>query len=180
MESCVNKEIIVINSKLKNLGKRIVNLHVIDVTTDREMFTRHGLHMNRMGKEQTAGKIATEMSVLFKGNKSNPIVLQWKEEEARERSLVDVNNASNAEVDKLEPPRNTNSTSSDLGMSCSPGKSDEMLNLKGSKFKLETKDITEPTTTEVRTSARQKRLPTMNYSEAQEDVPTAPRTSHRF
>ena len=51
MKSCVNKEIIVFNNKLKNLSERIVNLSVIDVTTDREMFTRHGLHMNRMGKE---------------------------------------------------------------------------------------------------------------------------------
>jgi hypothetical protein len=68
VKSCVNKEIITFNSKLKNLSERIVNLCVIDVTTDREMYTRHGLHMNRKGKEQTAGKIATEMSVLSQGN----------------------------------------------------------------------------------------------------------------
>ena len=75
MKSCVNKEITVFNSKLKHLSERIVNLSVIDVTTDREMFTRHGLHMNRMGKEQIAGKIASEMSVLFQVNKRNPIRL---------------------------------------------------------------------------------------------------------
>jgi hypothetical protein len=181
MKSCVNKEKIVFNSKLKNLSERIVNISVIDVTIDREMFTKHGLHMNRVGKEQTAWKIATEMSVLFQRNKSNPMTLRWKEEEDKKRSAVDVVevfNASDAEVDKLEPPVNSNSTSSDLGMSCSPNKSDEMLNLEGSKLKLETKGIEEPTTKEVRTSAKQKRLPTMNYGAAQDDVPTAPRTSY--
>jgi hypothetical protein len=183
MKSCVNKEITVFKSKLKNINERIFNLRVIDVTTDREMFTRHGLHMNRMGKEQTAGKIATELSVLSQGNKNNPIVLQWKEEKAKKRSTVDVVevvNVSDTEDDKLEPPENSNSISSDLGMSSSPGKSDKMVNLKGSKFKLETKDIVEPTTSDIRTSARQKRLPTMDYSEAQKDVQTAPRTSYRL
>jgi hypothetical protein len=185
MKSCVNKEITVFNSKLKHLNERISNLRVIDVTTDREMFTRHGFHMNQMGKEQTAVKIATEVSVLSQGNKSDPIVLQWKEEEAKKRSTVDVVegiNASDTEDDKLEPPgnSNSNSTSSDLGMLCSPGKSDETLNLKGSKFKLGTKDIEEPTTSYVRTTVRQKQLPTMDYSEAQEDAQTAPRTSYRL
>jgi hypothetical protein len=64
IKSCVNKKIIVFNSKLINVSERIVSLRVIDVTTDREMCTRHGLHMNQKGKEQTLGKIATEMNVL--------------------------------------------------------------------------------------------------------------------
>jgi hypothetical protein len=136
-----------------------------------------------MGKEQTAGKIATEMSVLFQRNKSNPMMLRWKEEEDKKRSaveVVEVFNASDAEVDKLEPPVNSNSTSSDLGMLCSPNESNEMLNLEGTKLKLETKGIEEPTTKEVRTSAKQKRLLTINYGAAQDNILTAPRTSYRF
>jgi hypothetical protein len=112
MKSCVNREIIVFNSKLKNLGKLIDNLRVIDVTIDREMFTRHGLHMNWMGKEQTAGKIATEVGILFQGNKSNLIVLQWKEEEVKKRAVVEVVeviNVHDAEVNKQEPPGTPNS-----------------------------------------------------------------------
>jgi hypothetical protein len=65
--------------------------------------------MNRRGKEQTAGKIATEVSTLLQGNKSKPMVLQWKEEEAKKRSIrdgVEVPSASDSEVDKLEPPGN--------------------------------------------------------------------------
>jgi hypothetical protein len=160
MKSCVNKKIKMFNSKLKNLSLGIVNLRVIDVTTDREMYTRHGLHMNRKGKEQTARKIATEINVLSQGNKSVPMMLQWKEEEAKKSSILDVvevTNASDDESDKMEPPRNSKSTPSDLGMLCGPGKSDEMLILKGSNCKLETKGIEKPTTRKVRTSARQKR-----------------------
>ena len=41
--------------------------------------------------------------------------------------MVEVTNASAAEEDKLEPPVNSNSTSSDLNMTCSPGGTDEML-----------------------------------------------------
>jgi hypothetical protein len=176
-----NKETIMFNSKLKNLTERIANLRVIDITTDREMYTRHGLHMNRKGKEQTAGKIAAEMNVLSQGNKSDPMMLQWKEEEAEKRSIVDVVEVINArdDGDKMEPPRNSNSTPSDPGVSCGPEKNDEMLNLKGSNCKLGTKGIEEPTSKVVRTPARQKRLPTTNSNETQEDIPTAPRTSSR-
>jgi hypothetical protein len=35
--------------------------HVLIVTadTDRKFFTRHGLHMNNLGKEKTASKVST-------------------------------------------------------------------------------------------------------------------------
>ena len=70
------------------------------------------------------------MNALFQGNKRNPISHQWKEEEAKKRSTADmaeVTNASVAEDDKLKPPVNSNSASSELNMTCSPGESDEVL-----------------------------------------------------
>jgi hypothetical protein len=70
--------------------------------------------------------------------------------------VVEVINASDNESDKMETSRNSNSTQSDLCVSYGPGKCDEMLNLKGFNLKLETKGIEEPTTREVKTSARQK------------------------
>ena len=48
------------NRKLKK-HKIIDNLRVIDVNTDREVYTRHGLHKNQKGKEQTAEKITNEV-----------------------------------------------------------------------------------------------------------------------
>jgi len=120
--------------------------------------------MNRMGIEQTAGKNATEMNVLFQGNKSNPIVLQWKEEEAKKRAVVEVVeviNVHDAEVNKQEPPGMPNSVPRDLGLLCISGKNDAMPNQEWSKLKLEIDDTKEPITREVRTSSRQKRFPTM-------------------
>jgi len=78
MKSCVNKEIKAFNRKLRNLSERTVNLPVSDVSTNTEIYTRHGLHMNRRGKGQTAEKTATETRTLFILNKEVPIVLQWK------------------------------------------------------------------------------------------------------
>jgi hypothetical protein len=37
------------------------NASVIEVESERECFTKHGLHMNSRGKEQTAKKIAKEI-----------------------------------------------------------------------------------------------------------------------
>ena len=164
MRSYVNREIIVFKGKLKKLSKLIDNLHVIDVTTDRELFKRHELHMNRMGKELTAGTIATEVSVLFQVNKNNPIVLQWKEDEAKKRTVVDVLevfSVNDAEVNKKEPPGNPDSVPSDLALSCISDKNDAIQNQEGSKLKLENDGFKEPNTRETRTSNRQKRLPTM-------------------
>ena len=120
--------------------------------------------MNRMGKELTGRKIATEVSVLFQANKSNPIVLQWKEEEGKKRTVVDVLevfSVNDAEVNKKEPPGNPDSITSDLALLCISDKNDAIQNQEGSKLKLESDDFKEPNTREIRTSSRQKRLPTM-------------------
>ena len=50
--SCVNNESKVFNRKLLKLMKPYT--HVLAVTTDtgRKFYTRHGLHMNNLGKEK--------------------------------------------------------------------------------------------------------------------------------
>jgi len=144
MKSCVNKEIKAFNRKLRNLSERIVNLPVSDVSTNTEIYTRHGLHLNRRGKGQTAEKTVTETRTLFKLNKEVPIVLQWKQEETRTKTIVgveEVNYVSDAEVDNLEPLGKANSTP--------PSKSDEKLNSIVPNSKLESKNITEPAAREV-------------------------------
>jgi len=52
--SCVNDEVKVYNGKLKKHLKVFDNTCVLEVDTDRDLFTRHGLHMNLKGKEQIA------------------------------------------------------------------------------------------------------------------------------
>jgi len=53
---------------------------VIEVNTDGEVYTRHGLRKNQKGKEQTAEKITNEVKDICCRKKIKPINLQWKED----------------------------------------------------------------------------------------------------
>jgi len=45
---------------------RFRNVELIDVTIDREFYTRHGQHLNSRGKESMASKIAQSIERLVK------------------------------------------------------------------------------------------------------------------
>ena len=45
--------------------------------TEREHHTKHGLHMNKKGKEYITRKIADNIKSLFAKQKSAPITLEW-------------------------------------------------------------------------------------------------------
>ena len=49
--SCVNKEVEIFNGKLSHLVKRYNHADVIAIGEKREQYTKHGLHMNKKGKE---------------------------------------------------------------------------------------------------------------------------------
>jgi hypothetical protein len=46
---------------------------------DRELFTRHGFHLNTHGKEHAANDIVSVLSSLLKVRKKAPIALKWKD-----------------------------------------------------------------------------------------------------
>jgi lysophospholipase L1-like esterase len=77
--SCVNKEIKVFNRKLKQIMKRYNHTEVIDMRVNRDQYTKHGLHMNKRGKEHIARKTADTIDKLFANQKLAPITLEWKE-----------------------------------------------------------------------------------------------------
>lgn len=56
-DSCVNREVKVYNRKLKKHLKVFDNTHIIEVDPQRDLYTRHGLHMNQNGKEHMAKKL---------------------------------------------------------------------------------------------------------------------------
>jgi hypothetical protein len=65
--SCVNKEIEKFNRKLHSRLERLRRVEMIDVVNDRNLYTRHGQHLNTEGKETMAKKIGlTKESVLNK------------------------------------------------------------------------------------------------------------------
>ena len=55
--SCVNNETKAFNRKLVKIMKPFSHVSMVTVDTDRK-FTRHGLHMNNLGKEITASKVS--------------------------------------------------------------------------------------------------------------------------
>jgi lysophospholipase L1-like esterase len=71
--SCINYEV---NAFNKKLGKHMKSFHhasTVEVTSNRELFTKHGLHLNRKGKEQAAKPIASAIKEIFKLQEKDPI-----------------------------------------------------------------------------------------------------------
>jgi len=68
--SCVNQEVNVYNKKLKQLLKSFDNACIIDVDTDRDIFTKHGLHLNLKGKERMANTIVKAIKTTLNKGKS--------------------------------------------------------------------------------------------------------------
>jgi hypothetical protein len=60
--------------------KSFHNAATVQVTSGRDHFTQHGLHLNRQGKEQAAKTIASSIKGIFKLQK-DPTKMSWKEEE---------------------------------------------------------------------------------------------------
>jgi hypothetical protein len=87
-DSCVNEETREFSRKLKNLSEQFANLCVIETSIDREMYTRHGLHINRRGKEQASIKISTEIGNILKRNKMNPEVQKEKQVSKKDKAIV--------------------------------------------------------------------------------------------
>ena len=75
--SCVNKEIKSFNRKLTQIMKRYTNTEVIEMGTEREHHTKHGLHMNKKGKNHITRKIVNSIKSLFAKQKPAPITLEW-------------------------------------------------------------------------------------------------------
>ena len=74
----------VYNRKLKKHLKVFDNTCVLEVNTDRDLFTKHGLHMNLKGKEQIACKIVKTIKAMLNEKKSVPIRMKYKEDLGRD------------------------------------------------------------------------------------------------
>jgi RNase H-fold protein (predicted Holliday junction resolvase) len=83
-KSCVNDDVKRFNRKLRKFMKVLGNSNVIEVEAERDLFTKHGLHMNSRGKEQIAKRIVREIRDLLREEKSDPIIMKGKEEQGME------------------------------------------------------------------------------------------------
>jgi RNase H-fold protein (predicted Holliday junction resolvase) len=78
--SCVNNEIEVFNRRLSKLIKIFDHTVLQQTDSSRELFTKHGLHMNKKRKKQAAEKIAATIKHILQDKIKEPICLTWKED----------------------------------------------------------------------------------------------------
>jgi hypothetical protein len=76
--SCVNEVVKVFNQKLGKHLKVFSNAHYVEVDSNRDFYTRHGLHLNLKGKEHMARKTAMTITDVLKMKKCDPIILRDK------------------------------------------------------------------------------------------------------
>jgi len=103
--SCVNSEVKAFNRKLVKLMKPYKHVIVVKVDLDRKFFTRQGLHINNLGKEKIAFKIASVVTEIFR-RQEEIISLYWKNE--CDVSVSDSSNEDN--IILQEDPKATPST----------------------------------------------------------------------
>jgi hypothetical protein len=77
--SCVNKEVKVFNRKLNEIVERYSHVKAVDMSTKRDHYTRHGLHMNKTGKDWITRKTADVINKLFATSKPAPITPEQRE-----------------------------------------------------------------------------------------------------
>ena len=76
LKSCVNEEVKVYNRKLKKCLKTCEHTVILEIDSNRDIFTKHGLHLNSKWKDQIAEKIAQTIQVRLNGKKNEPIILK--------------------------------------------------------------------------------------------------------
>ena len=113
-----------LNHEIKNFNdnfcKRIQlfqHVHLTEMTTDRKHFTKHGLHLNKIGKEGLAREIALHMTEIIKltlNNNKPMLPLPWDEVPIIKNAVVDLLSTydCNSTMDNASifPPLNCNST----------------------------------------------------------------------
>ena len=68
MNSVTNLEIQAANRKLNKMTKVFSHVAVVETDSSRKYFTRHGMHLNKSGKEWLSKLIATQICRLVKSN----------------------------------------------------------------------------------------------------------------
>ena len=83
----VNKEISALNNKLEKLVRVLPHVRFIHLNNDRNLYTKHGLHHNRLGKMLISLQLAKCILTTFAQNNSTPTPLRWYDDELGNSSL---------------------------------------------------------------------------------------------
>jgi hypothetical protein len=75
--SCVNNEIRSFNRKRKKSVRTFKHASILEMTSDRNHFTKHGLHLNALGKEVLSKQMVSHVYAIQDQKKDPPIILGW-------------------------------------------------------------------------------------------------------
>ena len=80
--SHVNNNIKILKSKLLKLAKIFNHVNIIEPANNRLLFTKHGLHLNELGKELLSNQLALHVLLVLEEEQvnANPINLRWYDE----------------------------------------------------------------------------------------------------
>jgi hypothetical protein len=74
-ESCVNTEVMKFNRQLKKIVKPFPKVHLLENNLDRDLFTKHGMHLNYKGKDKTAQHLASIVEKILRKEQPVPIAI---------------------------------------------------------------------------------------------------------
>jgi len=75
--SCVSNEIKSFNRKLMKSVRAYQHASILEMSTDRKLFTNHGLHLNGLGKEVVSKQIVSLTYAILDQKKDPPVILSW-------------------------------------------------------------------------------------------------------
>jgi hypothetical protein len=93
------------NSKLKNILKTLKHVSLVEMSTNRRHFTKHGFHLNNLGKEWLAKQIASQIGLIvkFTSKANSAILLKWKEEATNLNTEINMMSTETDTVESLIP-----------------------------------------------------------------------------
>jgi len=75
--SCVNNEIRSFNRKLTKSARAYQYASILEMSSNRKLFTNHGLHLNGLGKEVLSKQIVSHIYAMLDQKKDPLIILSW-------------------------------------------------------------------------------------------------------
>lgn len=88
MNSHINNEIKIFNRKLYKLAKFFSHVNVMEVENNRQLFTTHGLHLNRLGNELLSSCLLFHIHSVLKEDKGTTISLAWPNSHSQNKQAM--------------------------------------------------------------------------------------------
>jgi hypothetical protein len=76
----VNNSIFILHRKIKKLIKALPHTSFLETDNNRNVFTKHGLHQNKLGNRLVTYQIVSFLQFYYEHKYSVPIILHWHNE----------------------------------------------------------------------------------------------------